>query len=158
MSTPFTKEALTAEITNDPAVLGYAQFKATGDRFGLMGLINAAVAANQVKRTDVMAVEVLQAIDIRDLAFPGTGQVAVANQPLATAWFNAAVSQPKIRFVNEDGTDTQELKNFKLLVVSPGNGSQARLVALSTRNGSRAEALWGAGFTVSEQMVADAGF
>jgi hypothetical protein len=45
----------------------------------------------------------------------------------------------------DDGTDTTVLKNLKLLLVAAGQGSQARIIALATRAGSRSEQLFGQG-------------
>lgn len=155
MTAPTTTQ-LKAEIQNDPAALGYAPFVAANDFLGAANLINAVNAAISIKRPDVMAAEVLQAVDVRDVAFPNVSAVPAASQPLATAWFTAVLALSRIQLVNNDGTDTTALKNIKLLLVSGGQGSQARLNALAVRPGSRAESLWGAGVVVSGADIANA--
>jgi hypothetical protein len=138
--------------TADPAGLGYAAFIAAHDRVGLANLMNTPNAAFQVKRTDITPQDVLEAIDIRDLAYPNVSQVAAANQPLVNSYFESFTQLARVRFEKDDGTDTTILKNLKLVLVGVGQGSQARVIALSTRAGGRAEFLWGV--SVTEQNIA----
>lgn len=156
---PFTLAALKAELTTDPASIGYnTNSDVTNQNWlALKNKINAVSQAINIPRTDVASSEILEAIDIRDLAYPNTGTLPAASQPLANGWYESITSQGSaVRLVKDDGSDTTVIKNLKLLLVAVGQGSQARVVALSTRKGSRAEQLFGTGFAVSEQNVADA--
>lgn len=168
----YTIAQLAAEITNDPAARGYKLVPAPPPPASnwksdqeIADLLNepkadvtpwpdAVVAA--IKRTDVTAQEVLEAIDIRDFTYPGTAQLPAASQPLATAWLESATRQEFLRFVTDAGVDTTVLKNLKLMLVTTGQGSTARINALATRPGSRAESLWGRGTIIPQIDVARA--
>jgi len=152
-----TVQELQAEVNADPAALGYAALIAAHNRVGLAREMNLARATIDVKRTDITSSEVLEAIDIRDLNYPGTAQVAAANQPLANAWFDAIMQLTRMRLVKDDGTDTTILKNLKLLL-SNAQGSTTRLTTISLRKGSRAEQVWGAGTVITEAQLVDAGY
>jgi hypothetical protein len=163
---PITSAALAAEITNDPAQLGYknadSSWKADSE---IAGLLNAPKAdttpwpdalASSIRRTDVTPQEILEAIDIRDLSFPGTGTLPAAAQPLATAWLESATQQQRLRLQTDAAVDTTVLKNLRLMLVAAGQGSTARVNALATRAGSRAESLWGRDTRVTDLQVAQA--
>lgn len=152
MPTLFTPAALRTELQ----LAKYATWVTNQDRAAIMASINAIDQAIQIKRADVSAQEVLEAIDLRDLAYPAAGTLPAASQPIANSWFESITQRDAIRLQKDDGNDTTVLKNLKLLVVSSGQGSQARINALATRSGSRSEQLFGAGYVVSEQNVADA--
>jgi hypothetical protein len=151
---PFTLAALKTEITTDPAAIGYNTNNDVTNQnwLALKNKINAVKPSIDVPRVDVAPSEILEAIDIRDLAIPGS----VTQPGLAASWLESLTQLASVRMQKDDGTDTTVLKNVKLLVVSAGQGSQARINALATRKGSRAEQLFGTGFAVSEQNVADA--
>jgi hypothetical protein len=151
---PFTLAALKSELTLDPAAIGYNSNNDVTNQnwLALKSKINAVKQTIDVPRIDIAPSEVLEAIDIRDLTVPGS----VTQPTLACSWLESLTQMPTVRVQKDDGTDTTVLKNLKLLLVGAGQGSQARLTALSTRKGSRAEQLFGTGFTVSEPNVADA--
>lgn len=156
---PFTLAALKSELTLDPAAIGYNTNNDVTNQnwLALKNKINAIKQTIDVPRTDVAPSEILEAIDIRDLAYPNTTTLPAASQPLANGWWESISSQSgQIRMQKDDGSDTTVLKNLKLLLVATGQGSQARVIALSTRKGSRAEQLFGTGFAVAESQVADA--
>jgi hypothetical protein len=154
----FTLQQLHDEIVNDPAALGYAPFVTAHDRIGVAGLLNAINQAITVKRVDVMAWEILEAIDTADVQ---TG--ASAPLPGALSWFESALQSARpLRLTNEDGSDTHILKNIKQIFLANGAAganpqTRARLNAIALRAGSRAEQLWGTGTLINEQNVADAG-
>lgn len=153
---PFTTAQLKAELQNDPTALGYAAKYESNDPQGAADLLNAVRQTISVKRSDVMASEILEAIDIRDLVYPGTGQLPAASQPLANAWMESILQLTRCRLAKDDGTDTTVLKNLKLLLTATGQGSKDRIVALSLRTGSRAEQLFGAGTAITASDVANA--
>lgn len=155
---PFTLAALKTEITTDPVAIGYNSNNDVTNQnwIAIKNKINAVSQSINVPRTDVAASEILEAIDIRDLSYPNTGTLPAASQPIANSWFESITQRDAIRLQKDDGTDTTVIKNIKLLLVAAGQGSQARITALSTRRGSRAEQLFGTGFVVVEQQVADA--
>lgn len=151
---PFTLAALKTELTTDPAAIGYNTNNDVTNQnwLALKNKINAVKSSIDVPRVDVAPSEILEAIDVRDLTVPA----AVTQAQLAASWLESLTQMPTVRLQKDDGTDTTVIKNIKLLVVSGGQGSQTRINALATRKGSRAEQLFGAGFVVSEQNVADA--
>jgi hypothetical protein len=153
---PFTLQQLAGELTADPSGLGYAPLIGAGDRLGLAGKLNAVNQAIQIKRIDVAASEILEAVDVADFQTGASAPVAGA-----LSWFESTTQQARLRLVNDDGTDTHIIKNLKGLFLPNGNAganpqTRARLQAISLRAGSRAEQLWGAGTVISDQDIANA--
>lgn len=152
----FTAQQLAAEINTDPSGLGYAAFVAAHDRPGLAAVMNLVRAGITVKRNDVMASEVIAAIDSRDfVTTPNAAHCAFVGALLTKG--------APLQFQDAQGNDTNVLGNIKRLFVAddanatPPHVSRGALNTLATRSGSRAEQLWGAGTVVTEQNIADAG-
>lgn len=147
--------ALKAEIQNDPQTYGYAAWVAAAEPEKVAGALNKVrdgtdgEAAITIRRPDISAAEVLEAVDNRDFS---------ANpHPLHVAWFQSVTQLPTIRLIHDNGTDTRALGNIRRLLENPGTqGSRDRITAIANRNGSRAEQLFGAGTVVSIQDVATA--
>ncbi len=101
-------------------------------------MLNASRAAVQIKRADISPSEIFHALDLTDLV---TNAGATANsylESLLTAPYN-------LRLVNDDGTNTPVQTNVLALLKTGSSATKTRLVALQTRDGSRAEQLFGAG-------------
>lgn len=145
--------ALKTELETDPVGYGYAPFVANGSDNVLAEMLNTVRAGTDgfpaitVRRADIRPSEVLEAVDVRDF---------VANPSVAwTSWFESATRLDAMRLLNDDGTDTLILKNLKRILTDT-NGSQARVVAICNRNGSRAEQLFGTGTLIRDSDVAQA--
>jgi hypothetical protein len=148
----FTLQQLAAEINADPTALGYAPLVAAHDRPGVAALMNLPRAGITVKRNDVMASEVIAAVDSRDfVTTPNAAHCAFISALLTKG--------APLQFQDASGTDTNILGNIKRLLVADDatHTSRAALNALATRIGSRAEQLWGTGTLINEQNIADAG-
>lgn len=143
----FTLAALKTECQTDPQALGLAAPYANGADGVCAAMLNAISQSISVKRTDVRPAEILEAIHTSDF-------IASPTVP-ACSWFESLTQLPAVRMANDDGTDTMVLGNLKRLLVNVGQGSQARLIAISSRAGSRAEQLWGPGFAVTEVNISD---
>lgn len=146
---------LKTEILTDPLTYGYAPHVVANEPEIVAELLNKVrdgtdgEAAITIRRADIAAQEVLEAIDNRDfVATPDAAHVA---------WFESATQQTAIRLINADGTDTRVLGNLRRLLQNPGpQGSRDRLNVIANRLGSRAEQLFGPDTVVSIQDVVDA--
>lgn len=131
-------QKLWTEITTDPLPLGYAG-KTDDQIAGLLNLVRTGQAGAtpviRVRRRDVTSVEVMQALDLRDLTTPA-GTIAAYN----AAYLESVLQQPRIEFGTDAGADNLIKDNLDLIVGST-NGSQTRLNALRFRFISRAEEL-----------------
>lgn len=141
--------ALRAELETDPNGYGYAPLLAAGADQGLADLLNEERANITVRRPDITAAEVLEAIDNRDfVATPNAAHVA---------WFGSVTRQESVRLVTDAGVDTRILGGLRrLLDNADTQGSRARLGAIANRLGSRAEQLFGAGTLVRHEDVTKA--
>jgi hypothetical protein len=155
--------ALRNEIVNDLTALGLKAMVATaegGTSLGstrdadIVGALNLARVSIQVKRSDITGQEVLQAITVADYtALPGTPTAAqLSSERRYLAWLTGLCAVPTVRLLNDDGTDGPVIANLKAMF-APGTGTLTRLQALQTRNGSRAEQLFGAGAAVTVSDV-----
>lgn len=148
--------ALKTELQTDPRGYGYAAL--TGDytntavalnrvRDGSAGTVPAtptgagglASGVVTVKRIDINASEVLEAVDRADF-------VATPNA-LLCSYFESATQQQKLRLVAEDGSDTRILSNLKGCFTN-STPSRTRLNTIALRSGSRAEELFGTGTNI----------
>lgn len=139
---PFTPQQLKDELVNDPTARGYAG-KPDNQ---CTALINAVQGGISIKRADIAPNEVLEAIDTRDF------QASLTTAECS--WFESVTQLRTIRLSLDDGTDTGVLGNLKRLLVNPGPQlSRARVIALASRSGSRAEQLWGAGTVITDADI-----
>lgn len=144
---------LKAELQADPIGYGYAPLVAARDAGALSAMLNLARdgtnggAAISIKKTNISANDVLEAIDNRDLPAAGGWQ----------SWFESITQRDNIRLINDDGTDTRVLGNFKRILANAQN-SQTRLSALAVRSGSRAEQIFGRDSVVTTDDVSQVVF
>lgn len=137
----FTLQQLKNELTNDPTARGYA-----GQPDNVCtGLINAQQAGITINRADITPAELLEAIDIRD--FNATNATVAA-----CAWFESVTQYPRIRLRNDDNTNTRVRSNLNRML-DDVQGSQTRFTALQTRQGSRAEQLWGRDTVITDADI-----
>lgn len=94
--------------------------------------LNALDTGRTQRRSDILASEVLEAIDARDF-------IANANV-LQASYFESVTQNASIRLLNADGSDTRLLGNL-VLAVNNTQGSQTRLRALAVRTVSRQQEL-----------------
>jgi hypothetical protein len=149
--------ALASEINTDPATVGYAALKAALNDQGLADALNLARASVTIRRADIAPQALWEAIDVADLtALPGTPTAAqLSTERRQLAWLTGLAALPTVRLLNDDGTDTMIRKNL-LAMFTAGSGTLTRLAALSVRQGSRAEFLFGAAAVVTNIDVARA--
>lgn len=147
---------LKQEIVTDARAYGWPALYNAGNDTALAAALNLArTGANggpaiSIKRPDIGANELLEAVDIRD--FPAA-PAQVSNNQLAASWFESVTQFPRLRLLNENGTNTRVRTNLNRLL-GDTNGSQARLDALAVKAGSRAEELFGFGTVVSADDIA----
>jgi hypothetical protein len=111
-------------------------------------ILNRIIVGNTVRRIDIKPLEILGTIDDRDWAANLTA--------IQSAWFQSLTSDDVVSFQNPDGTDNNVLGNLKRMLQNPGPQlSRAAIIALSTRDGTRAEKLWGTGTVISADNVSD---
>lgn len=136
----YTLQQLKTELTTDPTGIGYAALQAQG--LGAVATaINLPRASIQVKRADISPSEVFHALDLTDLV---TNPGATTN-----SYLECLLTAPyPLRLQNDDGTDTPVKANVVSILKSGASGTKTRLLALQTRDGSRAEQLWGTNTTV----------
>lgn len=144
---PFTLELLQAELLNDPSGLGYAPLIVAHDYTGLADAVNLPRAAIVMRRPDIAPLEILEAIAVQDF-------ISNANS-LGAVWLQSLLAYPSIRILKDNGSDTRVMSNI-LRLLTNGSGSETRIRELASRPGSRAEQLWGMGFTVTREQVAGA--
>lgn len=145
--TSATLATLQTEINTDPQSLGYAAALASNGHQGVADALNLTRASITIRRSDITPTEIVTAITASDfVASPSASLLA---------WYQSAMACPMLRITNDDGSATSLQTNFKALLTA-GSGSLNRLVALATRNGSRGEALFGPGVTITAQNVGQA--
>lgn len=161
---PVNLVALRTELTTDPVALGYAPFVTNRQDAQLTAIlnwvrdgitvcpVNAVLGATiTIRRSDIAVKDVYAAIDVSDYtalpATPTATQLSLERRYLS--WLSGLAAMDTIRLLNDDGTDGPVIANFKAMFAA-GTGTLNRLQALATRFGSRAEALFGPGTTVSD--------
>lgn len=153
-----TFAALKTEIQNDPNGYGYAQHVATGADSLIAEMLNLVRTGSNggaeilVGRPDITPSELLEAIDPRD--FNPTPN-NFANMTLTGSWLESVLQFPSIPLLRADGTNNL-IRGTLNRLLADGFGSQARLNALSKRQGSRAEQLFGFGTSITPDHIARA--
>lgn len=111
-------------------------------------ILNKIIVGNTVRRIDIKPSEIIGTIDDRDW---------IANlTSIQAAWFQSLTSDDIVTFQNSDGTDNNVLGNLKRMLQNPGPQlSRAAIIALSSRDGSRAEKLWGTGVIITSDNISD---
>jgi hypothetical protein len=149
--------ALKTELLTDPQTYGYAATLAAGEPEAAAALLNKirngtdGEGAITVNRGAITPMELMEAIDIRDLAIGGQ-----LNATLVGSWLESLLqSTGQIRLRDAAGAKTRTRDNIDR-VLGTTNGSQARFDALAQRFGSRAEQLFGEGTVVTREDIATA--
>ncbi len=150
-------QALKTELLTDPQTYGYAAALAAGEPETAAALLNKVrdgtdgETAITVNRGLIEPMELMEAIDIRDLSIGGQ-----LNATLVGSWLESVLqSLQPIRLRTTAGVKTRTRDNIDR-VLGTTNGSQARFDALAVRNGSRAEQLFGEGTIITPQDIATA--
>lgn len=142
---PISYTALATELANDPNSYGYAALLAAGNEAAVVDLLNLVRAGITVRRADITPREILEQIDNRDVP-TGAGNLA---------WFQGLMNQSLVSLKDEAGNDTRVAGNLGRILTNT-NGSLTRLQAIGTRQGSRAEQLFGSGVTITNGDIARA--
>lgn len=154
---PIDYAALRTEILTDPNAYGYAEHRTSGNDQAIADLLNLKRATIQIPRADISPREIWEQLDMADMPAlannPSSGQQSQERRDLA--WLQGLTGLAQISLVNPNGTDTLVRTMFGRLFPA-GTGTRTRLLALSTRQGSRAEQLFGAGTFVGNLDVAQA--
>lgn len=139
--------ALKTELQNDPNAYGYAALIQAGNMQGVADALNLSRVGISIPRPDVTPQEVLEAVKVTDF---------ITNpNVLYGSWFESVTQINPIRILKDNGTDTRVMTNL-MTVLTNGSQSEVRLRALASRQGSRAEQLFGAGTVVGWQDVTTA--
>lgn len=160
--TPAQLAQLRTELETDPQGYGYAPLLALGADQTLADLLNhrrdgittppagnIGPAITGIREEALAVADLLEAIDSRDFD--------VAAVAAHVAWFQSLVELRTVRLLDDAGQPTRVLGNLRRLILNPGTqGSRARLDALATRNGSRAEQLFGPRVVLTDDHVAAA--
>jgi hypothetical protein len=136
---------LKQELQTDPTTLGYAPLIAVGDCSSCTKLLNKSRSTIAIPRSDVDPQEIIEAINISDFLTTST--------PIENEWFSALLRLTSVRIFKANGSDTRMLSNVMKLLVN-SSGSETRLRELATRNGSRAEQLFGEGVSIADNDIA----
>lgn len=142
-------QQLKTELNIDPNAYGYAPLIAIGNDQGLADMLNLRRAAIVMPRPDVSPLEILEAINVADFIASGNQSI------LWGSWFESITQYPTVRVLKENGSDTRVMTNFMKVLVN-GSSSETRIRALASRDGSRAEQLFGVNTSVSAMDIAQA--
>lgn len=158
--TPAQYQTLKTELLTDPRGYGYAPLRTSGSDNALADLLNLVRdgtntgPAIPIRRVDVLSKELWEAIDVGDMtALPGSPTAAqLSTERRQLAWLTGLPAIPRIRLLNDDGSNTPAVTN--LLAIFPVSGTRTRITALASRNGSRAEELFGRDTRITDTDVA----
>ena len=149
-------QTLKTELTTDPRGYGYAALITAKNWNGLRDAVNlprpAPVPA--IRRTDIEVADIYAAIAVADYtALPGNPTAAqLSTERRFLAWLSGLSALKTVRLLNDDGTDTQVVVNFRAMFAA-GTGTINRLVALANRLGTRSEELFGRDVFVTDGEV-----
>jgi hypothetical protein len=126
-----------------------------GDHLGCAALLNAVSGGITIRRSDLSPADIYSQIDTADMiALPGSPTAAqLSDERRKIGWLTGIASVSGVRLQNDNGTDTP-ITTMAKAIFTNGSGTLTRLNALATRNGSRAEQLFGAGTVVGASDVA----
>ena len=134
-----TTAQLRSELLTDPTGLGYAPFIAAGSDSEIVEAVNRIRATISVFRDDVAASELLAALVKTDW-----NGLAAGDKQL----FQAVVSAQRLDMTSA------ALRGTLIALFPAGSATRTNLTAAASREGSRAEKLWGLGASVSIADVA----
>lgn len=131
--------ALNTEITIDPESLGYAFLITDGNDQGIADLLNAVSSSWPIERDLIEAYEVIDATDAGD--------------------WTALTAAERVRYQTITGAGQINVKSTNVraafgAMFGAGTTTRANLLALQSRNGSRAEILFGSGTRITHTDVA----
>lgn len=141
----YSPAALNTEITTDPKGLGYAG--AAGNSATIADLMNlspepiAAGSQEQVYRTRADTRDIMAGIVLSEFA-----ALTQASRDYCTMLFSA----PQVN------TGDANVRTQLAAIFAAGTTSRTNMIAAAQKNASRAQALWGADFTVSAVQVSQA--
>lgn len=141
----YSMAALTTEVATDPKGLGYAG--ATGNSATIADLMNlspepiAAGSQEQIYRTRADTRDLMACIILAEFA-----ALTQANRDYLTMLF----SQSQVN------TGDANIRTQVASVFGGATTSRANLIAAASKQASRAQALWGDGFSVTPQAVSEA--
>lgn len=148
--------ALKSELTNDPNTYGYQNWIAAREPEKVAAALNKirdgndGEAAITIRRPNITAKEIWEAINVADYtalpASPTAAQLSTERRYLA--WMSGLPTLGTVRLLNDDGSDGPVTTNLKAMFPG-GSGTLTRLAAIASRNGSRAEQLFGADVVIS---------
>jgi len=134
--------ALNTEITTDPTGRGYAPFVSSGHTQGVADLLNEKQSAIRMDNF-VTGTQLLEAVVTTD--YPTTS----AEQDKRDLWRDVLAAVISEGTINANAT---RIKTHVLQVFS-GAATRSNLAALQTRDGSRAEVLFGRDSVVTHRNV-----
>lgn len=159
-------QALKTELLTDPVGYGYAADGPTTPTPNVQGLADKlnlvrdganGGPAITVRKDAIASKDIYEAIDIGDYtALPGNPNASqLSTERRFLAWLTGLAAIPTVRLLNDDGSNTPVITNLQTAFPA-GSGTRTRLVALASRNGSRAEQLFGRNAVVTYHEVASA--
>lgn len=141
--------ALKTECTTDPTGLGLVVPYNAGEDGTVASILNLRRASIQIKRRDIAPREVFHALALADLV---TNPGATSN-----SYLESLLTSPfELQLLNDDGTSTPVRDNVLSLLKAGASGTKTRLAALETRDGSRAEQLFGMGTFIQPSDIVQA--
>lgn len=148
---------LKTELQTDPTAIGYATDLANRTDHKLAEAVNLVRLSITVKRKDVSARELYEAIEVTDYtALPGSPTAAqLSAERRYLGWLTGLIALDRVRLQNDDNTVTPVGANLQAMFAG-GTGTRTRITALMTRTGSRAEQLFGVGTVVTVDDVSTA--
>ena len=141
----YSMAALQSELTTDPKAIGYAG--QSGNATTIAGLMNtapepiAAGSQEQIYRLRTDSRDMMAGIVLSEFA-----ALTQANRDYCTMLFSA----PQIN------TGDANVRTQLAAIFGGATTSRANMIAAAQKNATRAEALWGDGFRVTPQQVAEA--
>lgn len=146
--------ALRAELTTDPQAVGYAAHYAAGDDYTLAQMLNATTGAGAAS---VPLIAISRGAFLRSV-IPGTDRLAAGLDSDGAALTSATITKWTYRFNAARGGDETIALDAAMLgmlgqMVTDKIMTQAEIDAFTTRTGSRAEVLFGAGTVIAVDDV-----
>lgn len=145
--------ALKTELNTDPRAYGYAADIAAGNQTAVAAKLNLKRTgtnggpAINVRRPTITRQELMDAVDTRDLKANPT--------VLEGSILESILQADTITLTNPDGTVNRTRQNLNRLL-GDTNGSQTRLGAIATEQGSRGQELFGYNTLIDDIDVANA--
>ncbi len=133
---------LNTELTTDPQTLAYTP--SDGDDAADAGIIN-------LPRVSIQRDNFVRAFDISEAVDPADWPTVNSDQFKRDLWRDVLLSAGSQGLINANANN---IKAKVLVVFAAASATRANLLALQTRDGSRAEMLWGDGSFVTVAAIA----